>query len=232
MCRLKMTMDVLFIGNSHTYLNFMPQMLRALTNADEHDFEVMVDQCTGEGASLAWHWSNSQSRDAITQKPWDFVVLQDRSGGPLEEQDSFVHHAGLLDAEINKQGAKTVLFMTWANRQRPDTQITLTAAYTNLAKEINAILAPVGMAWEAVHRIDSGLELYHRDGRHANPTGSYLSACVFYSVLFNSSPEGLPGAFSHKGKKRLDLKKDQALLLQKAAWETILNLELGMRNGE
>jgi hypothetical protein len=53
---------------------------------------------------------------------------------------------------------------------------------------------------------------------------------VFYSVLFNTSPEGLPGAFSYKGKKRMDLDSDQALFLQKTAWETVLNWELGMRN--
>jgi len=199
-------------------------MLIALSNADDHDFELIVDQCTGEGASLEWHWNNSQSRDAIRLKSWDFVVLQDRSGGPLEEQDSFEHHAGLLDAEINKQGAKTVLFMTWANRQRPDTQVTLTAAYTNLAKEINAILAPVGVAWEAVHRVAPDIDLHHRDGRHANPVGSYLTACVFYAVLFKTSPEGLVGIFSYKGKKRLELEKDRALLLQKAAWETVCSI--------
>jgi hypothetical protein len=223
---------VLFIGNSHTYLNYMPQMLVALSNADDLDFELIVDQCTGEGVGLEWHWNNPPSREAIVKRKWDYVVLQDRSGGPLEEPDSFVHHAGLLDAEINKQGAKTVLFMTWANRQRPDTQITLTAAYTNLAKEINAILAPAGMAWEAVHRVAPDIDLHHRDGRHANPVGSYLTACVFYAVLFNTTPEGFPGTFFYKGKKRLDLKKDEALLLQKAAWETVLNAEVGMRNAE
>ena len=199
-------------------------MLVALTNAGDHDFELMVDQCTGEGVSLEWHWNNSKSRDAITEKPWDFVVLQDRSGGPLEEADAFARHAGLLDAEIQKIGARTVLFMTWANRQRSETQALLTEAYTNLAQELDAILAPVGLAWEAVHRAAPDLDLHHLDGRHADPRGSYLTACVFYAVLFNTSPEGLPGTFSHKGKKRLDLKKDTALLLQKAAWETVSSI--------
>lgn len=199
-------------------------MLVALTNTDDHDFELMVDQCTGEGVSLEWHWNNSKSRDTITEKPWDFVVLQDCSGGPLEEPDSFAQHAGLLEAEIQKIGARTVLFMTWANRQRSETQALLTETYTNLAQELDAILAPVGLAWEAVHRAAPDMDLHHLDGRHANPLGSYLTACVFYSVLFNTSPEGLPGTFSHKGKKRLDMKKDHALLLQKAAWETVSSI--------
>jgi hypothetical protein len=219
-----MTTKVLFIGNSHTYLNYMPQMLLMLVDAEDRGFELIVDQCTGEGASLEWHWKNPASRDAIKGKHWDYVVLQDRSGGPLEEPDSFARHAGLLDAEIRKQDARTVFYMTWANRTRPDTQAVLADAYEKMAQGPGAILAPVGIVWESVHRIEPALELYHPDGRHANPVGSYLTACVFYSVLFNTSPEGLPGTFSFKGRKRVDLKKDQALLLQKVAWETVTSI--------
>jgi len=219
-----MTTNVLFIGNSHTYLNYMPQMLLMLVESEDRGFEFMVDQCTGEGAGLEWHWKNPPSRDAIKATRWDYVVLQDRSGGPLEEPDSFVRHAGLLDAEIRKQDARTIFYMTWANRLRPQSQAVLADAYGMMAHKLGAFLAPVGLAWEAIHRIDPGIELYHTDGRHANPAGSYLTACVFYSVLFDSSPEGLPGTFFFKGKKRLDLGNDQALILQKVAWKTVTSI--------
>ena len=219
-----MTTKVLFIGNSHTYLNFMPQMLLALVNAGDRGHELMVDQCTGEGASLEWHWENPSSRAKIAEKPWDFVVLQDRSGGPLEDPESFERHAGLLDSEIRKQAARTIFYLTWANRTRPDTQRVLAEAYAKIARKLGAILSPVGLAWEAVHREEPDVELHHRDGRHANPVGSYLAACVFYSVLFSASPEGLTGTFYHNGKMRLDLDKDQALLLQRVAWETVSSI--------
>jgi hypothetical protein len=215
---------VLFIGNSHTYLNYMPQMVSALVDSTDQGFKLVVDQCTGEGASLRWHWENAPTRNTLREKPWDYVVLQDRSGGPLEKPDSFTKHAGLLDAEIQKQGTRTILFLTWANRSRPDTQAALTHIYKTVAQKLHAALAPVGQAWEAIHRMDPGIELYHQDGRHANPIGSYLSACVFYSVMFNTSPEGLPGSFNYKGKVWVDLEKGRASLLQKVAWETVSTL--------
>jgi len=235
-----MKLSVLFIGNSHTYLNYMPRMLLALAGAGDRGFELNVDQCTGEGASLGWHWKNPSSRDAIAGKRWDYVVLQDRSGGPLEESASFARHAGLLDAEIRKQDARTIFFMTWANRDRPGDQVRLADVYSMTAHKLGARLAPVGLAWEAVHRIDPGFDLHHRDGRHANPDGSYLTASVFYSLLFNTSPAGLPGTFCFKGKKRVDLDRDHALFLQKTAWETVLNAafdelrrdKVGMRKAE
>ena len=219
-----MTLEVLFIGNSHTYLNYMPQMLLALVSAEDRGFELDVDQCTGEGVSLEWHWNNPPSRNKIKDKHWNYVVLQDRSGGPLEEPDSFARHAGLLEAEIRKQDAKVIFYMTWANRLRPETQAVLADTYAKMAQELGAILAPVGLAWEAVLRVDPDFDLHHQDGRHANPIGSYLTACVFYSVLSNTSPEGLPGTFCFKGKMRVDLEKDKALLLQKVAWETVSSI--------
>ncbi len=219
-----MILKVLFLGNSHTYFNYMPQMLAMLVDSEDRGFELVLDQCTGEGAGLAWHWQNQRSRKAIEEKHWDVVVLQDRSGGPLEEPVSFAQHAGLLDAEIRKHGALTLMFLTWANRSRPDTQAVLTDAYKMTAEKLHADLAPVGVAWETFYQLNPEFELHHRDGRHANPMGSYLTACVFYSVLFQSSPAGLPGSFFFKNKMCLNLNQDRAALLQKTAWETVSKL--------
>lgn len=114
-----------------------------------------------------------------------------------------------------------MLYLTWAKRSRPDTPSVLTDAYKMAAQKLHAALAPVGQAWQAIQRINPDLDLHHRDGRHANPIGSYLTACVFYCVLFNTSPEGLPGSFFYKDKLWLDLEKERAFLLKKTAWETV-----------
>jgi hypothetical protein len=127
----------------------------------------------------------------------------------------------MLDEEIKKQSARTILYMTWANRNRPETQALLADAYANVARALDAILAPVGLAWQQVQRRIPGLDLYHPDGRHANPIGSYLAACVFYAVVFNTSPEGLPGAIFIEGKVRLDLDQDTARCMQKIAFDTV-----------
>ena len=223
-----MKLHVLFIGNSHTYLHYMPQMLVGLGMAGDRGFEIDVEQSVGEGASLEWHWNNEPSRQMMGGRKWDFIVLQDRSGGPLEEPDSFYRHARLLDAEIKKLGAKTVFYLTWAQRDHPAGQARLTEAYSRMAHELNAILAPVGLAWENARRHSSCPAFYHKDGRHASPVGAYLTACVFYAVLAGKSPGGLPESFFIEGKNRPDQEQDQALVLQKVAWETVRNSEVGM----
>ena len=222
-----MKLRVLFLGNSHTYLHYMPQMLVQLVKAADCGFELEADQCVGEGVSLEWHWNNESSRQKMRGRNWDYIVLQDRSGGPLEDLDSFQKHAGLLDAEIKKLGAATILYMTWANQNRPDTGIVLADAYRRMANELGAYLAPVGLAWANAQKNSSELALHHHDGRHASPVGAYFTACLFYAVLTDTSPEGLPESFFIEGKKRPDQDPDQALLLQKVAWETFRNSEEG-----
>jgi hypothetical protein len=215
-------MNVLFIGNSHTYLHYMPQMFGELAQAADSSIQLNIDQITGEGAGLQWHWNNQPSREKIRSGRWDWVVLQDRSGGPLEESESFRTHARRLDEEIRRQGAKTVFYMTWANKYRRRTQKMITAAYAQIASELGAVLAPVGLAWEKAQALDLELNLHHIDDRHANPSGAYLSACVFYTVFFNASPEGLPATLQIEGKIRLDLAENRAGFLQKIAYETVL----------
>ena len=227
-----MIKNVLFIGNSHTYLHYMPQMLGELVHADDSGFELNIDQITGEGVGLEWHWRNASSLEKIWKGPWDFVVLQDRSGGPLEDLGSFRTHAHLLDKEIREQGGKTVFYMTWAAKSRPRTQKNIAEAYSRIAVELGAVLAPVGLAWEKAQALDVKLNLHHLDGRHANPSGAYLTACVFYTVFFNTSPEGLPATLRIGEEIRLDLAEDCAGFLQKIAYETVLNAEVRMWNAE
>ncbi len=224
-----MRLNILFIGNSHTYLHYMPQMFVELAHAADKGIRLNADQITGEGAGLQWHWNHAPTREKIRSQRWDYVVLQDRSGGPLEDLECFKIHARRLNAEIIRQGTKTIFYMTWANKSRPSTQKILADAYGQVAAELGAGLAPVGLAWEKSQALDFELNLYHIDDRHANPSGAYLTACVFYAVLFNASPEGLPATLQIEGKIRLDLAEDRAGFLQRIAYETVLNGEVGLR---
>jgi hypothetical protein len=217
-----MTMRLLFVGNSHTYLNYMPQMVKRLVEASGHRSPVEVDQSVGDSVSLEWHWDNARTRELIVGGGWEFVVLQDSSRGPLNNRASFERHARLLDAEIRSGGARTVLYMTWAHRLHPQTQADIADAYASVAAELDAVLAPAGLAWQRALHLDPALELHHADGRHASAAGSYLSACVLCAVLTGASPVGLPAGFMIEGKRRPELSPEAAGRLQRVAAEVAL----------
>ena len=101
----------------------------------------------------------------------------------------------------------------------------LNGAYFDIATELNAAVAPVGIAWEKALAADPDPVLHQADKSHPNAQGSYLAACVFYATLFDKSPVGLPAEL-RKGRQLLvEVAPNEAKLLQEIAWQTVQDLK-------
>jgi hypothetical protein len=97
----------------------------------------------------------------------------------------------------------------------------LCAAYEGIARELKAAVAPAGVAWEKALKANPKMTLHIPDLSHPTAAGSYLNACVFYEVLFDKSPEGLPNTIkTAAGKVLVELSEADARLLQRTAAET------------
>jgi hypothetical protein len=134
-----------------------------------------------------------------------------------------------LDSMITQHNESTAFFMTWGWKYGGQMvyngdsspffvnyfhmQESVRVAYESIATELSATLCPVGMAWKRARTIDSMVDLWAEDNYHPTLKGSYLAACVFYSVFFNSSPLGLS---YYAG-----LSPEDALFFQYIAWQTV-----------
>ncbi|MBY0525738.1 MAG: hypothetical protein K2R98_20200 [Gemmataceae bacterium] len=206
-------LKVLFIGNSYTYVNDLPLMLDELAKAGKQRPLEIGRELPG-GCTLEKHWKDGKALKKIGEKKWDYVVLQEHSVRPIKEPKLMVEYGTKLDAEAKKQGAKTILYLTWARQNAPRTQADLSKAYLDLAGELKASVAPVGIAWEAALKDDSKLVLHSPDMSHPSKTGTYLAACVFYGTIYGKSPEGLPGKIG-------GLTDEEAKKLQAIAWKVV-----------
>lgn len=117
--------------------------------------------------------------------------------------------------------AKTTDLETWAEQQKAGLARGLNGAYLDIAKELGAGVAPVGIAWRMALSADSPFVLHSQDKSHPNPTGTYLAACVFYATLLDASPVGLPGTVKRGDKVLVDIPDDQAKRLQELAWAAV-----------
>ena len=181
---------VLFIGNSYTSRNQLPHLLADLAAAAEPPRSVEVDAIVAGGASLRRHWNAGFAQQALARVSWNYVVLQEQSTLPLKNPARYHDNVRLFAPEIARRGAKTVLYLTWARQQAPDTQDRIASAVEEVAAEVDALVVPVGPAWQAALAEDSGLALYTDDGSHPTALGSYLAACVFHVSLFGEAPTG------------------------------------------
>jgi hypothetical protein len=171
---------VLFIGNSATYYNAMPQMVQRLAAGDPDAQTVFTVSYTAPGWSLRSASTDDRLAGLIGDVPWDTVVLQEhsvRASASLErrshETDPYVRE---LQSRIAARGARPLLFMTWPYRET-----------TDLAGVLGLPVAPVAPALAEAYRRRPDLSLWLSDG-HTNRAGSFLAACVFYVVLTKRDP--------------------------------------------
>jgi len=239
------TTKILFIGNSYTYYNSSPELLKAMVKEKFPNQAIKVQLVSQGGMTLQRHWQQGKALKTIKSDDWDYVVLQEQSklGMVLVidndtyfgETDHFFKYARKFDAEIKNVGGKTVFMMTWSTKDRPKEQDILTYAYTAIAKELNAIVAPVGLVWEQL-RSSEQFNLYDYDGSHPSPYGSFLSMTTLYSTLFKDSPLGLSGKISGlplssrgvpstEPKTLTNISTVDAQAIQKASWSVVKNLE-------
>ena len=223
----RLSLLVLFIGNSFTYYNEMPTLLERVSAS--LGTPIVVHFSGHGGATMRNHWDEGKAVQAVRSNHYDFVVIQTQSSEIIRTPAETTKYARLLAAEIRKSGAKPVVFMTWATRAYPiASQAEYTARYRALARDIGAIIAPVGVAWQ---RLESqGIELFDGSGSHPNLAGSYLEACVFYATLTGKSPIGATHTFDLHfdipEAYRESLQHDKvdartAAAIQRAAWEAV-----------
>ncbi len=110
-------MRVLFIGNSYTYVNDLPRMLKGLMAVKAIDLETR--RVTPGCCMLAAHWKSTDTRKAIAEGPWDYVVIQEQSQMPVFNPSLTLKYAALLAEMVHKVGAEPVFYMTWARKNKP-----------------------------------------------------------------------------------------------------------------
>jgi hypothetical protein len=201
---------ILFVGNSFTSRNNLPGLVKGLAGARGTSVEHKL--ISAGGASLRQHLNAGQALESIATGDFDTVVLQEQSTLPIKSPERFRESARDFHAAIQAAGARTALYLTWARRNAPETQIALTSAYAGSAAELGATLIPVGLVWERFLAQHDEPLLHDDDNSHPALAGSYLAACVFLIALLHEDPVGIDVPV--KG-----LAQETATLLRQSAWD-------------
>lgn len=224
----KETLSVLFLGNSYTYVNDLPGVVAAMAKAGKP--KLKTQSYTAGGAALIQFWEepeHAKARELVRQRSFDYVVLQDQSVTPCSSPQWTLKFGGKWAQLAHYGKSKPVFFLTWAHRT-PDgsafdtaMQDGLTTVYRRVAQENDALLAPVGEAWRRWYQRHPSDALHAEDGSHPNELGTYLAGCVFYAVLTQKSPVGLPCRLRTAPRRTLSVPADKAKECQQIADEVV-----------
>jgi hypothetical protein len=191
---------VLFVGNTITSDNEMPEMLSALARGDPGAPPIFTVWYARRGSTLEDALDDDRLRELFDDERWDYVVLQEHSqiaSRPPELRERTVPAARALDRLAKKRGARTLLFESWGYRDGDpdstddryyDMQVRMIRGYAGVSLSLLAPVVQVGHVWQQAVARYPRLQLWNEDGRRPTPLGSFLTASVFYAVLTGRDP--------------------------------------------
>jgi len=192
---------VLFIGNSYTFYNDLPQVVSDL--ARSVDIRLEVEAVTEGGAWLRDHLRAGTAGERIRSGDFDYVVIQEQSAVPSDNnlaREQMYPPAIAFASDAASSGATLVLFETWGHLSGfADTghatyqsmQTAINSTYHELAELLGKPLAPVGEAWQISLTSAGGIRLHDADNSHPTLEGSYLAALVITATITGESPDDM-----------------------------------------
>ncbi|MBO5981466.1 MAG: hypothetical protein J6Q24_03355, partial [Clostridia bacterium] len=155
-------MNILFIGNSYTYVHNVPELFEKL--AKENGKDITVDSVTKGARKLYENLDPADEKHGeiislTAQKEYDVLILQEQSYLGITDYQSF--EKGVLGLNKLISPKKTVLYATWGRKEgspllqtlglnSEEMFLALEKAYFQAAQTIQAEVSPVGRCFNEI----------------------------------------------------------------------------------
>lgn len=226
------SLRVLWVGNSFTFYNDLPSMVREIASTQK--VKLSCTRFLKGGERFSGHLKNQNLLEALSRGGWDYVILQEQSSDPAMQTREVVRTvypaARKLDSLVHagSPDARVIFYMTWGHKygnRKPVAEYPLSneyegmqerlkTSYLEMAYDNDAWCAPVGMAWRQVRHERPDCILYKPDCYHPGVAGSYLSANVIFTTIFQKP---------YQTSFTAGLAAEQAEYLQQTAQRTVLD---------
>ncbi len=204
--------SILIVGNSRTFFNDMPAMLREVADSAGNPAKFQVESSAYPAATFRTHWEKKRTRQLLAAG-WDDVILQPESGAQAWKQgnDEFHEYGAKLAEVAMLSDGRPRLVVGWpydpnvyqepayaeSGFGRSQHLEFLRENHAKLASAANLDRINVAGPWERVRLSKPSIKLTS-DGNHPTVAGTYLYALAVYAQLTNGSvasvtfvPDGL-----------------------------------------
>lgn len=201
---IKEPIQILFLGNSATYYNDMPLMVKGLATAAGKNVEVT--SITASGYKLSQYIEdNSYYLNLITttlnKTSFDYIIVQDHREVMIQNSTKSEESFLVLKELFDKNGAKVILYETQADYEGRTFKINnstvfldhsmmqyyLTKNYFYIGNKHNVEVSAAGPNYTRCTEMFPEINLYNKDKLHPSVEGSYLAACTLYESIFDES---------------------------------------------
>ena len=183
--------SILFIGNSHTSFESLPQRVAQLIKRAKPEQTPYVH--THSVATLKEASSDPRCLSEIDTRAWDCVVLQAQEIS-MSGKYIYSNAEGIEIAKRAKaRGAKVFFFAEWGRQGIAGETERTEQIYQEMANAAEASLIPVGQTWDRVLTAQPEMSLHAADGNHQSRLGAALTALVLTAFILDQDPNSFAG---------------------------------------
>jgi hypothetical protein len=182
--------NLLFMGNSHTSANGLPEMVAAMVRAANAGKSVAAVEAPG------WMFLGERATDApslrlLREGAWSFVVLQAQE---YSSSGAFTYPTDGAEALVRmtrEAHAVPILFPEWP-RRGIDESGRIYAVHVSIARNEPACIAPIPQAFDLALARHPDLVLHADDGNHSAPAGAFLASLVIATTMTGWATDRIP----------------------------------------
>jgi hypothetical protein len=205
---------ILFVGNSLTYTNDLPAMVRSIALAGGDTF--FVKSISHANWNLHDHWNDGAAAQEIAADKWDVVIMQQGPSSLAASRLDLLTWSRKFGDLANIHGTCPAMYMVWPALADVDSFDAVRDHYAEAADSVDGLFLPAGEAWREVWSLDPEYALYGGDDFHPSKLGTYVAALAIYSGLIGASPQG--NSFKPSG---VTLDAQQRHDIQGAVWGAV-----------
>ncbi|OEK00874.1 hypothetical protein BFP97_04830 [Roseivirga sp. 4D4] len=176
---------ILYVGNSLTYSNDLPEIVERLGKSLNKKIETQCICFPNYG--LEDHWNDGLIQASVSKGEFDYVIFQQGPSSQAYGRTSLIDFGGRISKLSIKHEAKPAYFMVWPSVQYYQTFDGVIKNHTDAAQLNKALLIKGGEIWRSFRESYDTIELYQRDQFHPSMTGSFLMALTHIKYLFPTS---------------------------------------------
>ena len=181
----KDSIQILFIGNSLTYTNNLPELVE--NEAKEKGSLFKTKMIAKPNYALIDHWEEGEIKKEIESNNYDYVIFQQGPSSQEEGRNMLINDGKKLKKLCDKYNAQLCYFMVWPSQTYYYTYAGVIKNHKDAAELNNAILLPVGEKWKEHFDATENFDYYSEDGFHPSLKGSKVAAKIIVEYLLNQS---------------------------------------------
>ena len=177
----KTDITILFIGNSLTYTNNLPELVKK--SAKLQGIEIDFKMIAFPNYAIIDHWNDGEVQKLIASKKYDFVIIQQGPSSQNNGRNMLIEYGKKYSSICELNNTKLCYFMVWPSLNYYHTFDGVIKNHKDAASINNSVLLPVGEVWKDYFDRTDDFQYYSSDGFHPSLKGSQIAAKVIVEYL-------------------------------------------------